>query len=288
MYIYRYRQILTEFDLTESNKTKVYLPETSVKVYSQDFQTVFEHKDFFGYNEVRRICLFLPFVIVIYSGDSKQRLVLDLGDACNETTIEQIEHLNNNWAMSPSMKSQPSIGIVRRGGRCVKWSEKISNVQDLSKLYGLQVSGIVIHDDISYNDTDFIQEETNNASFPTWTGHLPDNRNINFMTKENIIDKGSTFIAVYFVSYSYMEFLNQTLLKKIFEKNGSKQTYTQLTFSLNENHFITTSDPKFTGTSTDNINSTSKSLRDQERDKRNYIIFSITAAVVIILGNICF
>lgn len=54
------RQILTEYDLSESNKTKMYLPETSMKVYSQDFQTVFENKDRFGYNEVGLYAVYCP------------------------------------------------------------------------------------------------------------------------------------------------------------------------------------------------------------------------------------
>lgn len=180
------------------------------------------------------------------------------------------------------MMSQPSIGLVRRGGRCLKWSEKISNAQNLSNLYGLQVSGIVIHDDISYEETTFIQEDTNDVSYPTWQNRLPDNRNIKNMTQENIIDIGSTFVAVYFVPYSYMEFLNRTLLKKTFEKDGTRQTYTQLTFSLSENHFLTSSDPGLLGTSSNDDDNHWKA----EGEKKNYIIYSVTAAAIVILGNL--
>lgn len=180
------------------------------------------------------------------------------------------------------MMSQPSIGLVQRGGRCFKWSEKIANAQRLSNLYGLQVSGIVIHDNISYPETTFIQEDTENAAFPTWQTPLPDYRDIKSMTQENIIDIGSTFVAVYFVPYSYMQFLNRTLLKKTFEKDGTKQTYTQLTFSLSESHFITSSDPGLSGMSTDEDKD---NLWENEREKRNYIIYSVTAGVILIIGN---
>lgn len=255
-------QILTEYDLSESNKTKTYLPETSMKVYSQDFQTVFENKDRFGHNE---------------------RLVLDLGDACNETTIEDIERYNGNWATSPSMMSQPSIALVQRGGRCLKWSEKIANVQSLSNTYRLQLSGMVIYDNIYYNDTNFIQENTYDPSYPTWPAPLPNERNIKYMTEENVIDSGKTFLAVYFVPLSYMNFLNKTLLSKTFQRNGTKQIYTQLTFSLKEKHFVTMSDPSGTSSSDDDINSNPDNLWDAERERRNYIIYSVTAAVVIVL-----
>lgn len=59
------RQILAQYDLPASNKTKLYLTETSVKVYSQDFQTVFKNKDMFGHNEVRKfICTSLFFSLL--------------------------------------------------------------------------------------------------------------------------------------------------------------------------------------------------------------------------------
>lgn len=179
------------------------------------------------------------------------------------------------------MMSQPSIGLVRRGGRCLKWSEKISNVQNLSNSNGLQVSGIVIYDNISYEDTTFIQEDTNNAAFPTWQEPLPDYRNIKNMTQENTIDIGSTFVAVYFVPYSYVEFLNRTLLGKAFEKNGTILTYTQLTFSLSENHFVISNDPGSSGISNDEIDDG----WERERDKKSYIIYSVTAVVISVISK---
>jgi hypothetical protein len=218
---------------------------------------------------------------------------MDLGDACNGMTMDDVEKLNGNWATSASILSQPSIGLVQRGGRCLKWSEKIQNTQALASAYQLQLTGIVIYDNILYNDTNYIQEDTNNASYPTWpTQALPDNRNINLMTEENVIDKGSTFLAVYFVPCSYMNFLNQTLLQKTFVRNGTKQSYTQLTFSLSENHFVTSSDPALSSTSYYSNGNTSSSDTDGDGDddgdddKRNYIIYSVTAAAVIIVGKV--
>jgi hypothetical protein len=83
-----------------------------------------------------------------------------------------------------------------------------------------------------------------------------------------------------------MEFLNKTLIQKTFHKNGTRQVYTQLTFSLKETHFITSTDPAGTSSSDDNNDSKSSStLWNDEVDKRNYIIYAVTAGVVIILGK---
>ncbi|KAK4511343.1 uncharacterized protein ATC70_012558 [Mucor velutinosus] len=255
-------QILAEYDVAESNKTKMYLAETSQKIYSQDFQTVFENKDRWGYNE---------------------RLVIDFGDGCPQTAIDDVESLNNNWATSPAMMSQPSIALVERGGRCSPWSDKISTVQNLSDKYALKVSGIVIYDNNRYNDSTFIQESTEDVSYPKWTSTLPDYRNIKYMT-DNTIDTGSTFVAVYFVPRNYIDYLNSTLIKKTLTMNGTRQMYTQLTFSLGENNFPSSSDPSAsTGSSTTNNGQDDENTWDLERDKRNYIIYSVTAAVIMIL-----
>ncbi|KAI8637599.1 hypothetical protein BD408DRAFT_424210 [Parasitella parasitica] len=255
-------QILAEYNLAESNKTKIYLPETSSKIYSQDFQTVFENKDRWGYNE---------------------RLVIDFGDGCSQTTIDDLEKLNGNWATSPSMMSQPSIALLQRGGRCSPWSEKISTVQSLSSTYGLKVSGIVIYDDNYYNDTVFIPEPTEDVSYPKWTSTLPDYRNIRHMTDNNI-DAGSTFVAVYFVPRNYVDYLNSTLIQKTFKMNGTQQMYTQLTFSLGENNFPSSSDPSASASTNDDQGD--QDSMDSERDKRNYIIYSVTAAAVVILAYV--
>lgn len=212
---------------------------------------------------------------------------MDFGDACEATTIEDIQRLNGNLATSPSMMSQPSLAIVQRSGRCQPWSEKISTVQSLSKTYSLQITGIMIYDHLLYNDTAFIQEQTSDPSYPTWsTTHLPDYRNIDYMKDENVIDHKTTFVAVYFVPKSYVNWLYNTLFNRTFENTGSRrQTYVQLTFSLTENHFAFSSDPSDTSLKTDdNKGDASDNLWVSERDKRNYIIYSVTAAVIIILG----
>lgn len=50
-----YRQIVVEYDIVKSNQSGTYVPGTSYKVYSQDFQTVFGDRDIYGYNEVQRV-----------------------------------------------------------------------------------------------------------------------------------------------------------------------------------------------------------------------------------------
>lgn len=181
------------------------------------------------------------------------------------------------------MMSQPSIALVQRGGRCSPWSDKISTVQNLSDKYTLKVSGIVIYDNNYYNDSTFIQESTEDVSYPKWTSALPDYRNIRYMT-DNTIDTGSTFVAVYFVPRNYIDYINSTLIQKTLTMNGTRQMYTQLTFSLGENNFPSSSDPSAsTGYSTTNTDQDNENAWDLERDKRNYIIYSVTAAVIVIL-----
>jgi hypothetical protein len=212
---------------------------------------------------------------------------MDFGDGCQGTTIDDIQRLNGNLATSPSMMSQPSLAIVQRSGRCQPWSEKIATIQSLSKAYSLQITGIMIYDHLLYNDTTFIQEHTDDPSYPTWPAiHLPNYRNIEYMHGENIIDRKTTFVAVYFVPRSYVNWLYDTLLKRTFENSGSRrQTYVQLTFSLSENHFPSSSDPSATTLNTDDKKEeAADDLWISERDRRNYIIYSVTAGVTIILG----
>ncbi|KAI8967311.1 hypothetical protein BDF20DRAFT_917780 [Mycotypha africana] len=279
-------QILVEYDLSQSNTTKRYLTNTSSKVYSQEFQTIFENKDLFGYNE---------------------RLVIDFGDGCSGTTIDEVEQLNSNWVTSPSMMSQPSIALVQRGGRCSPWQEKIATVQGLSDTYKLQVSGIVIYDNIFYNDTQWIQEDTNNASYPVWSsssyasspdgsGTLPAERNIHSMTQENSIDKGSTFVAVYYVPKAYMNYLNQTFLQQTHHLQGARQLYTQLTFFLSEKQFSSNgndntedaagsaySSPSSSSSSSPSSTTTTDSIWNDEREKRSYVIYSVTGIATAVL-----
>jgi hypothetical protein len=182
------------------------------------------------------------------------------------------------------MMSQPSFGLVQRGGRCKLWSEKISTIQSLSDAHNLDITGVLIYDDILYNDTHYIKENTSDASYPTWPSNtLPDERNISLMTDENQINLQSTFVAVYFIPRSYANYLNETFLRQTLQTNATKQTYLQLTFSLQESSFITYSKP---GTASNT--SSDDNARDDiwgNDDKRNYIIYTITAVVVVLLGN---
>jgi hypothetical protein len=215
---------------------------------------------------------------------------LNIGDACNGTTIEDVQRLNGNLTTSPSMMSQPSIGLVQRGGRCLQWSEKIANVQSLSASYQLQLSGMIVYDNILYNDTTFINEDTNDMSYPTWSAPtLPTYRNISYMTQENVIDTGSTFLAVYFVPLSYINYLNQTMLQQSFQHNGAIQSYTQLTFELKETHFASTSGSGISGSpqSPSPTDPTAASIDSMtlENNKRNIIIYAVTAVIVVVLGR---
>ncbi|KAG1055793.1 hypothetical protein G6F43_002270 [Rhizopus delemar] len=202
-----------------------------------------------------------------------------MGDACSNTTISAIQALNQNLVTSPSMMSQPSIALVRRGGRCSAWSEKLATVQSLSDSYRLQITAAVIYDDLSYQDTTIIHENTDNASYPVWQSpEVPKDRNATWMTDENKLDLGTTFLAVYFVPYSYIDSLNKTYLQKNFERSGNKQTFTQLTFSLYENHFTTTNEDLGTSGSGDKDD-----YGNAEEDKPTFVIYSVAIIVAFIL-----
>lgn len=60
------RQIVVEYDILKSNQSGTYVPGTSYKVYSQDFQTVFGDKDIYGYNEVMTNILYLVVICIFF------------------------------------------------------------------------------------------------------------------------------------------------------------------------------------------------------------------------------
>lgn len=190
-----------------NSSVKTYLSESSLKVYSPEFQTIFQNKDLYGHNE---------------------RLVMDVGDGCLDTSLDDIKLLN------PLMMtvSQPRVALIRRGGRCRLWSEKIATIQTLSDTHRLQITAAVIYDDMAYSDTILIKQSVDNTTFPFWSSEIPASRNITTMIDENTLDLGSTFIAVYYLPYLYVESLNETYLN--FRNTTSLPVLTQLVFVLSE------------------------------------------------------
>ncbi|KAI8983619.1 hypothetical protein BDB01DRAFT_791468 [Pilobolus umbonatus] len=246
-------QVLTTYNQSYSPTAKHYLIDTSYKVYSQDFQTVFENKDYYGYN---------------------QRLLIDLGDACSPTTLEVLDKLNGKTTTTLSMMSHPSIGLVQRGGRCDLWSEKIAVTQELSLQHQLQITGIMIYNTAHYKDVELVFEKTDNTSYPTWQTPLPVQRDIQSMKGENNIDIGTTFIAVYFAPREYVNYLKNMLLPRAFYQNNEKQYHLQLTFYMTEDHFITKNedeDPYHLG---------------QNKNIKMYVIYATVISAIIIIG--CF
>ncbi|KAL0078595.1 hypothetical protein J3Q64DRAFT_1277201 [Phycomyces blakesleeanus] len=212
-----------------------------------------------------------------------QRLVMDMGDACTNTTLDDLEHRNGNTPTSPSMMSQPSIGLVQRGGRCSSWREKINTVQALSSAYRLQITAVLIYDNVSYNDTVIQSDPTTTTDYPVWDpATLPPERNVSQMS-ENDLDLKTTFLAVYFVPFSYGARLLQSL-ESIFSDQAIKQQYIQVTTFLGETSFVTE------GVAT--TNTTSNPHDDSNRDDiwslfsgtRSYIIYIVVAIAVLILG----
>ncbi|KAI9311408.1 hypothetical protein BX666DRAFT_1998078 [Dichotomocladium elegans] len=215
-------QVMLEYDIGRSNQTATYIDDTSIKLYSQDFQTVFIHNDLFGNN---------------------QRLLLDFGDSCPGTSIGDIQSLNGNTATSPSMMSQPSVALIQRSGRCERWSDKISTTQSLSSTYRLNIGAVLIYDNRSSSDVAIIRELPSNASYPTWAAPLPQERDASRMSDNNVAQSlGNVFVAVYFVPNAYGLALKDMVRNYTSTPSGSlKQRYVQIATYFHETT-ITTAD----------------------------------------------
>ncbi|KAI8145992.1 hypothetical protein BJV82DRAFT_602989 [Fennellomyces sp. T-0311] len=250
-------QVIVEYDIGRSNQTQRYVSDTSVKLYSQDFQTVSPHNDLYGHNE---------------------RLLLDFGDGCPQTTINDVQQLNGNTATSPSMMSQPSIALIQRGGRCDLWSDKINHTQSLSEAFELNIGAALLYDNMTYDASGFVQLNTENGSYPTWSSPLPASRDIRNMTDNDIISSVSNvFIAVYFSPNHY----GRVLLDMIRQYTTTpttdlKQHYVQLTMFFSETTFSVDD-----GRDNDGDRSDIWSVFTGER---GYLAYLIAAGAALILG----
>ncbi|KAG2221455.1 hypothetical protein INT45_004996, partial [Circinella minor] len=276
-------QVVVQYDIARSNHSQKYLPDTSFKLYSQDFQTVNLHDDLYGHN---------------------QRLLLDFGDGCPQTTIEDIQTLNGNTATSPSMMSQPSIALVERGGRCNLWSDKINHTQAISKIYNLNIGAVLLYDNMIYNGSSsngsssasaegLVQLNTNNGSYPTWSTHSlePPSRNIHSMTDNDISNSNgsqnsdSVFMAIYFGSNHYGRVLKDMVHKYTSTpSNSMHQYYIQLTFFFAETTFTTTENqPNGSGGENGNGNNDNSDMWTVFTGERGYLAYLIAAGAALIL-----
>ncbi|KAI8376098.1 uncharacterized protein BYT42DRAFT_573389 [Radiomyces spectabilis] len=253
-------EVQVEYDLSISNTSAKVVPGTSQKVYNRGFQTVFAHRDIHG---------------------SNSRLLIDVGDGCPGTTIEEIQDRNDHTATSPSMSSQPSIAIMKRDGRCSRWSEKISTVQSLSQNYGLNIQAAVIYDNRSSEFLPQVKQNTTNKTRPEWYMPLLFQYNISYMN-DNDIDLGQTWIAVYFVPKAYGESLLQQLQKTLISHNDTKQQYIQLTFLFSDISF------SVDGDAAEEDDRPSSDIWDLLSTKSDVFLIVIAACIVLILGFILF
>ncbi|KAI7863069.1 hypothetical protein BDF14DRAFT_1847529 [Spinellus fusiger] len=258
-------QMMVRYDIGKSNITQSYMTETSEKMYSLDFQTVYSLNDYYGHNE---------------------RLLIDMGDACANTTLMELDARNGNTTTGPSMMSQPSIGLIRRGGGCSSWSEKINTVQALSQAYRLRVSAVILYDNTSYNDTLIVSESTTNKSFPIWNSSvLPPERNISFMP-ENDVDLQTTFVAVYFVPFVYGSQLLEKI-KQTFTIVNNQQQHLQLTMFLRETSFSPEEGAGDTNSRT-NYPSDNDTTQDDVwslfSGDRKYVAYLVVSIAVIVIG----
>ncbi|KAI9008832.1 hypothetical protein CLU79DRAFT_776500 [Phycomyces nitens] len=208
---------------------------------------------------------------------------MDIGDACANTTLEDLEHRNGNTATSPAMMSQPSIGLVQRGGRCGSWKEKINTVQSLSSTHRLQITAILIYDNVSYNDTVIQSDPTTTTDYPVWDpATLPPERNVSQMS-ENDLDLKTTFLAIYFVPYSYGTQLLQSL-EKIFSDQAIKQQYVQVTPFLGETSFVTNNVATTNGSSNAHDDGNRDDIWSLFSGTRGYIIYIVVGVAAVALG----
>ncbi|KAJ8661873.1 hypothetical protein O0I10_002204 [Lichtheimia ornata] len=211
-------QVVVQYELGKSNQSATYLTDTSVKQYSQDFQTVFLYDDLYGHNE---------------------RLLLDFGDGCPGTSMDNVQALNGNTSTSPSMMAQPSIALIQRGGRCTLWSDKVNQIQALSNQYHLNVGAIIVFDNATWPSVELITESTDNSSYPTWDASLPTTRNINNMSDNDIANHSNgIFLAIFFVPNVYGNTLKDLIHNYTLTSSGKPtQQYVQIAMFFSESTF---------------------------------------------------
>ncbi|KAI8338693.1 hypothetical protein BC941DRAFT_423609 [Chlamydoabsidia padenii] len=159
-----------------------YVSNSTVKYYSQDFQTIYSYSDNWGHNE---------------------RILLNVGDGCNVPTYDDIVYYNNG--VSAFMKRQSLMGLVSRGG--CSWSTKINNLQTLVQSNSiLTMTGVLIYDNQTYDNTTvpIIQRKPSTLMTSNWQYPLPAQRNISTMQDNDILSSNmSPFFAVYFSPYQF-------------------------------------------------------------------------------------
>ncbi|KAI9479556.1 hypothetical protein BDB00DRAFT_176374 [Zychaea mexicana] len=234
------------------------------------------------------LCVLYMCMCTLIQRSIYKRLLLDFGDGCAETTISDIQSFNGNTATSPSMMSQPSIALIQRGGRCTLWSDKIDHTQAISEQYDLNVGAALLYDNMTYSSTEFVQLDTENGSYPTWTNEsLPSERNIHQMADNDISPSADTvFMAVFFAPNNYGRVLQDMIQNYTSTPTSSmQQYYVQLTMFFAETTFSTGGQADGDGSGSNGGDDGRSDMWTVFTGERGYLAYLIAAGAALILGK---
>ncbi|ORZ02138.1 hypothetical protein BCR43DRAFT_304 [Syncephalastrum racemosum] len=248
-------QVVATYNSSHSTNAQNYNVSTSVKVYSQDFQTIFIDNDLYGHNE---------------------RLLVDFGDGCPGNTAADLS------SIYPSAKNQQSIVLIRRGGRCESWLEKVRNVQNLSVQDNLMLDAVIIYDNITDDTIPLDTLNTTDANYPTWPTPLPNHRNATLMSDNDVATDKSIYTAVYFIPHNYAQQLLNAIQQYKSQSSDSMLYFMQITPFFSEATFST--GDVDANTADDNGDS---DMWSAFTGNKSYLVYLIAAGAAFVLGIIC-
>ncbi|CEG83948.1 hypothetical protein RMATCC62417_17810 [Rhizopus microsporus] len=153
------------------------------------------------------------------------RVLLNFGYGCQNTTINNIHEMNYNSTNITAIQNMETIALVKRG--VCNWSEKISVINSLSDTSYLNITAAFIYDNQTYDDiaikTTLYQTST---TFPTYSTPLPIERSALNMTDNDLTESR---IGVYFVPYKYGNSLKSKLNSTYDATNPAVRTLWSIT-----------------------------------------------------------
>ncbi|ORX48036.1 hypothetical protein DM01DRAFT_1135021 [Hesseltinella vesiculosa] len=242
------------------NTGYIYSHNATLKYYSQDFQTVYMSNDNFGHNE---------------------RVLINLGDACNIKNYNDVQALNN-FSIQQFTVSQNLMGLVSRGG-CDSWQVKLNNIQSLGQFF--QLTGVLLYDNVTYPQSQLIQHNPSTTNTPTWPSSFdPPQRNISLML-DNDLRNYSSYLAVYFAPNEFGTAMLGKLNAYSFGPTVSiaQQQYVQMATYFQEQAM--TDNPSPTSSSNGSSSDGGGSLFDTFVGNRGYIAYLVAAGAAIVFGT---
>ncbi|CAO3586356.1 unnamed protein product [Absidia cylindrospora] len=257
-----------------------YVFNSTMKYYSQDFQTVFSYNDNYGHNE---------------------RILINMGDGCNVPTYDDILYYNNG-VISSFVKRQSLVGLVSRGG--CSWSTKINNLQNLVQENSvLSMTGILIYDNTTYTSdvAPIISNKPSILAALEWNSSdqlSPPQRNISHMQDNDIRSSNmQPFMAIYFVPRQFgLDILAKMGINRSQASNNGNNDNTQyvqlapyFTDSVKDDN-PTNSNGSDNSNSNGNIGNSGDGTFDSlfGDGNRGYIAYLVAAGVAIIMAVILF